>query len=169
MPSLKESQSSLGMSTEILLLWVQKDLSISVNGQCEQCKWTAPEGAGEGDFEETITCVTWSAALPRKKGNKTAENVWTYAFIYELRRNRSRYQFVSLLDDFFISQFCLIFCITGFREMNRICREVEKSLPCSTDTSNSRYFQWVFYSISYATTQWFIHSNYKIYFSFLLS
>ena len=40
-------------------------------------------------FEKSGPWMTLDATLSRKKGNKTAESIWTYAFIFEIRRNRS--------------------------------------------------------------------------------
>ena len=54
----------------------------------------------------------------------------------------------SLLDESVLSQFYIVFCITESKEMNRLFREVEKSLPCSTDTSNSKYFNECVFCIS---------------------
>ena len=54
----------------------------------------------------------------------------------------------SLLDESVLSQFYILFCITESKEMNRLFREVEKSLPCSTDTSNSKYFNECVFCIS---------------------
>ena len=45
-------------------------------------------------FEKSGTWMTLSATLSRKKGNKTAGSIWTNAFIFEMRRNRNRYQIV---------------------------------------------------------------------------
>lgn len=64
-----------------------------MNGQCKWYERTAPKGPAKGDFWKSGTWMTLGTALSRKKGNKTAEIVWIYAFIFEIRKNRSRYQF----------------------------------------------------------------------------
>lgn len=112
-------------------------------------------------FEETII---WVLHLQGRKEIKQQKVYECHVFVYEIRRNRSRRQFARLLDDSLLSILSNI--LHNRAEGNRIQKEEKSALFRHIKFS---YFQWVFLSNSYATSQGLSPSNYEICFSFILT